>query len=55
MKNVKKVEFIEVIILEVGFGLNIKFYNMESLLEGEWMCYFNNGGYVNMLDYVVVF
>ncbi|XP_024402664.1 uncharacterized protein [Physcomitrium patens] len=54
MKNVKKVEFTEVTTLEVGSGSNIKFYNMESLLEGEWMRYSNNGGYVNTLDYAAV-
>ena len=54
MKNVKRVEFTEVTTLEVGTGANVKFYNMESLLEGEWLRYSNNGGYVNTMDYAAV-
>ncbi|KAG0555935.1 hypothetical protein KC19_11G014000 [Ceratodon purpureus] len=54
MKNVKRVEFTEVTTLEVGTGANVKYYNMESLLEGEWLRYSNNGGYVNTMDYAAV-
>jgi hypothetical protein len=54
MKNVKRVQFTEVTTLEVGTGANVKFYNMESLLEGEWLRYSNNGGYVNTMDYAAV-
>ncbi|KAG0564826.1 hypothetical protein KC19_8G143000 [Ceratodon purpureus] len=54
MKNVKKVEFTQVTTLEVGSGPNVKYFNMESLLEGEWLRYSNNGGYVNTLDYAAV-
>lgn len=54
MRNVKRVEFTEVTTLEVCSGPNTKFYNMESLLEGAWLRYSNNGGYVNTLDYAAV-
>jgi hypothetical protein len=53
-KNVKKVEFTQVTTLEVGSGPTRKFYNMEEVLEGTWIRYSNNGGYVNTLDYAAV-
>jgi hypothetical protein len=53
-KNVKKVEFTQVTTLEVGSGPARKFYNMEEVLEGNWIRYSNNGGYVNTSDYAAV-
>jgi hypothetical protein len=53
-RNVKKVEFTQVTTLEVGSGSTRKFYNMEEVLEGTWIRYSNNGGYVNTSDYAAV-
>jgi hypothetical protein len=48
------VEFTQVTTLEVGSGPTRKFYNMEEVLEGTWIRYSNNGGYVNTSDYAAV-
>jgi hypothetical protein len=53
-KNVKKVEFTQVTTLEVGGGPTVKYFNMEQVLEGQWIRYSNNGGYVNTSDYAAV-